>query len=138
MEVTLQRVIDGYHQCDVDAIMSVRSLNCSHQFLPHSMNARTLTNAEYAQYIGRLIPLFKDFQLQVHSQMVDPEARSMCFWATGTATSELGDYRNEYVYSMRTTDDGKHIDAVQEFSDSATAMIYFQRLGALWRAQSKL
>ena len=74
------------------------------------------------------MPAFKDFHVTVKHTIVDEEARKVAMHASSTATTDLGDYSNEYMLVLHMTVDGKKVVRFEEFVDSKYSADFMPRL----------
>ena len=74
------------------------------------------------------MPAFKNFHVTVKNTIVDEEARKVAMHASSTATTDLGDYSNEYMLVLHMTEDGKKVVRFEEFLDSKSTTEFMPRL----------
>ncbi len=74
------------------------------------------------------MPLFRNFRLRVHDIIEDATANKVVVWARGTADTDVGPYRNEYVLMVEFNDKGDKVTRVREFLDSGFAVGFFARV----------
>lgn len=48
--------------------------------------------------------------------------------ASSTATTDLGDYKNEYMLALHITEDGTKVHRIEEFMGSKNSTDFLQRL----------
>ena len=126
--LTVFAVINGYNTWTPEAIMACRAPNCIHQVLPASLGRPPLNNEQYLAYFTPIMPAFKNFHLTVKNTIVDEEARKVVLHASSTATTDLGDYSNEYMLVLQMAEDGTKVVRVDEFLDSKYSTEYLPRL----------
>ena len=71
---------------------------------------------------------FDRVHVTVHDSIVDEAARKVLMHASSSASTALGPYNNEYMFVLHMTDDGRKVDKVYEFVDSAYSADYMPRL----------
>ena len=125
---TANAAIEGYNTWKPEAMIAYRAPNCIHQVLPTSLGRQPLNNEQYLAYFTPIMPAFKNFHVIVNHTVVDEEARKVAMHATSTATTDLGDYSNEYVLVLHMTEDGKKVVRFEEFVDSKYSTEFMQRL----------
>ena len=125
---TANAAIEGFNTWTAESIMSYRAPNCIHQVLPLSLGRQPLNNEQYKAYFLPIMPAFKNFHVAVQSTVVDVEARQIAMHATSTATTELGEYNNDYVLVLRMTEDGTKVERFEEFVDSKYSVEYLPKL----------
>jgi ketosteroid isomerase-like protein len=64
----------------------------------------------------------------VHKEVQDVEARTCMMHASSTANTKKGPYANEYALILTFTNDGKKIEKIEEFADSAYSKEFFAKL----------
>lgn len=84
-----------------------------------------------------MLPAFKDFHVTVHDTIVDETARKVVMHASSTASTTLGPYNNEYTLILHMTDDGRKVEQMYEYVDSAYTADYMARLRATIVNQQK-
>ena len=87
-----------------------------------------MTNAQFADYFGPLLPLFRSFTLTVHEVVHD--GRKVAMHLTSAAETDIGPYRNEYMVMLEMTEDGSQVEKLLEFVDTAYTLPFFERLKA--------
>ena len=128
---TAMRLIDGYNEWNIEAIMAPRAPNCTHEILPKRLGQGPMNNTPYIEYMTAFIPLFKGFNVEVLDITEDPKRHQVALHARSTAETALGKYENEYALFLRMTDDAKQIIEMKEFVDSGYSQDYFARLREL-------
>lgn len=121
-------VIDGYNTWTPEAIMANRAPDCITQILPASLGRPPMDNERYLAYFAPIMPAFKNFHVTVKHTIVDEEARNVVMHAHSTATTELGDYSNEYMLVLHMTVDGTKLVRFEEFLDSKYSAEYLPQL----------
>ncbi|CAG9947783.1 unnamed protein product [Clonostachys rosea f. rosea IK726] len=129
LRATLQRTATTFIDCcnkhTVDAILSLRADNCKHTHLPSSLDIGTYNNAEYGAFYGRFANMMKDCTCWIvddKEMVVDVESRKVVMHAKNKGNTPLGEYENEYMWILTMTGDGKMIEEIVEFCDSAKAI----------------
>ena len=87
-----------------------------------------MNNEQYLAYFTPIMPAFRNFHLTVKDTVVDEEARNVAMHAFSTATTDLGDYSNEYMLILHMTMDGTKVTLFEEFVDSKHTAEFFARL----------
>ena len=59
---------------------------------------------------------------------MDTETRKVVLRLTSEAQTKVGPYRNEYVFTLRVSEDGEHVDEIWEFLDSAYTAPFLGKL----------
>ncbi|KIW69328.1 hypothetical protein PV04_05210 [Phialophora macrospora] len=129
---TAQAFIESYNTWTVDALLSVRSPLCIQYTLPADEERfPPRKNAEYGAFVQTIIPMFRNFRLRIVDEddvVVDVEKRKVVFHAKSRADSDVGEYANEYVFTLTMTDDGRLVEKVVEFYDSGYSEKFFGKL----------
>jgi ketosteroid isomerase-like protein len=129
---TAQAFIESYNTWTVDALLSVRSPLCIHYTLPADEERfPPRTNTEYGAFVQAILPMFRDFRLRVVDEdevVVDVEKRKVVFHAKSSADTDVGEYANEYVFTLTMTEDGRLVEKVVEFFDSGYSEKFFGKL----------
>jgi hypothetical protein len=129
MRATLTKTVNDFIDCcnkfTVDAILSLRTATCKHTHLPSSLGIPTYSKAEYGAFYGQFVGMMKDCRCWIvddKEMVVDVEARKVVMHMKTKGTTPLGVYENEYMWILTMTEDGKMIDDIIEFCDSAKAV----------------
>ncbi|CAH0034169.1 unnamed protein product [Clonostachys rhizophaga] len=129
LRATLQRTainfIDRCNEHTVDAVLSIRTDTCKHTHLPSSLGIGTYTNVEYGAFYGRFADMMKDCTCWIvddKEMVVDVESRKVVMHVKNKGSTPLGEYENEYMFILTMTGDGKKIEEIIEFCDSAKAI----------------
>ena len=125
---TANAVIESYNTWKPEALVAYRAPDCIHQVLPASLGRQPLNNEQYLAYFTPIMPAFKNFHVTVKHTVVDEEARKVAMHASSTATTDLGDYGNEYMLVLHMTVDGKKVVRFEEFVDSKYSTEFMPRL----------
>ena len=125
---TTNAAIEGYNTWKPEAIIAYRAPDCIHLVLPTSLGRQPLNNEQYLASFTPLMPAFKNFHVTVKNTIVDEEARKVAMHASSTATTDLGDYSNEYMLVLHMTEDGKKVVRFEEFVDSKSSTEFIPRL----------
>lgn len=134
---TANAVIQAYNTWTVESVLSFRAPNCIQQILPLSLGRQPLNNEQYGAYFAPMMPAFKDFHLTVANTVVDEEARQVVMHASSTASTEIGEYKNEYILVLHMTEDVTQVELVEEFVDSKYGSEFMARLRAHLAAKQK-
>ena len=124
--------VESYNSFTVDALLSVRSPSCTHHTLPtNDKRFPPRSNDEYGTFVQPFISTMRDFRLMIVNEdeiTVDVERRKVVFYARSHTETDVGEYANEYVFTLSMSADGKSVDKVIEFFDSAYLEKFFARL----------
>ena len=128
---TVYSVLDGYNKWDIETILGPRTPDCTQQVLPARLERPPLTNAEYREYFTTsVMPYFKGFVVEVLDAIEDPAAHKVALHARSRAETVVGNYANEYVLIMHTTEDDTQVHSIKEFVDSGYSAEFFPKLRA--------
>ncbi|KAL9041860.1 MAG: hypothetical protein Q9180_000996 [Flavoplaca navasiana] len=116
---TAQALVTAYNTWTLENIMDVRASNCINYILPNSLGQKSMDNEEYKAFFAPRMASFRNFNLAVHDTVVDEAARKVVLHMTSTASTDVGDYRNEYMLKLHMTEDCRKVDVFEEFVDSA-------------------
>jgi ketosteroid isomerase-like protein len=135
---TAWSVIEGYNAWDLDAILAPRAPECTQKVFPMSLKGPTYRDPEaYREYYSTMIPLFRNFKLDVLDWAEDARRNRVFFHARCTAITDIGPYANEFVWMIRTTDDAAKVVEIKEFIDSAYTVEYLKNMWAKMEEQGK-
>ncbi|KAL8997205.1 MAG: hypothetical protein Q9169_003471 [Polycauliona sp. 2 TL-2023] len=111
-------LVTAYNSWNLENIMDVRASDCMNYVLPSSLGQKPMDNEQYKAFFAPRMPPFRNFNLIVHDTVVDEAARKVVLHLTSTASTNIGDYGNEYMLKLHMTDDGRKIVRFEEFVDS--------------------
>lgn len=97
-----------------------------------------MNNTEYAVYLKRILPWFRDFRVYVTDVVEDEAANKVVLHARSTAQTVVGPYANEYIIIIHTSSDGGLATRVDEFVDTAYSNKMMTKLERHYAEQSKL
>ena len=126
---TATALIDCYNQWTIEAILSLRTDTCKHTVLPATLGVPPYIKADYGPFFSPFMDILSDVSFKIingKETVVDVEMRKVVIHVKGSATSPYGQYRNEYIFTLTMTEDGKMIEDIVEFADSATALEFFK------------
>ncbi|KAI4231781.1 MAG: hypothetical protein LQ349_005396 [Xanthoria aureola] len=115
---TAEALVTAYNSYKLENMMDVRSSDCINYILPHSLGQKPMDNEQYMAWVTPRLPPFRNFTLTVHDTVVDEAARKVVLHMTSTASTDLGDYHNEYMLKLHMTEDRRKVDKFEEFVDS--------------------
>jgi ketosteroid isomerase-like protein len=130
---TAKRFLEAYNKWTIPAILSVRTPTCTHRTGPKSHDWTSRTNEEFAAFVAPLLPVFRNFKLQVideDSTLVDVEKRAVSMRLRSTADTDVGMYENEYIFVLRVCEAGDLVEEVVEFLDTQYSAEFVGRLTA--------
>ncbi|KAI4144770.1 MAG: hypothetical protein LQ340_006538 [Diploschistes diacapsis] len=127
---TAYALVNSYRTWTMDAIMSLRSTDCIHRILPASRKQPPRSNEDYRAFFSTMIPVFQDFTPSIKEEetLVDEESRKVAMHIQSHATTAFGDYDNEYMFIVKTTEKGDKVQEIWEFVDSAASNAFFPKL----------
>jgi hypothetical protein len=113
---------------DPESFISLRSPDCMRSIHPTSLKIPPSTNTQFAAQLNSLKPIFRNFSLTVTELLEDVEQRKVCVWLLARADTEVGKYRNEYVWLMEFDESGENIVGMKEFVDVGMARDFWPKL----------
>lgn len=130
LKSTATSFIDCCNKFTVDAVLSLRTDTCKHTHLPSSLGIPTYNKTEYGAFYGRYTDMMKDCNCRIvddKQMVVDVESRKVVMHVAIKGNTPLGEYENEYMFTLTMTGDGKMIEDIVEFCDSAKAVELMKR-----------
>ncbi|KAI4242147.1 MAG: hypothetical protein L6R40_004190 [Gallowayella cf. fulva] len=121
-------LVSAYNTWTLDEIMAIRASDCVNYILPASLDRKAMNNDEYVAFFAPRMPPFKNFNLTVHDTVVDEAPRKVVLHMTSTASTAIGEYRNEYMLKLHITEDRRKIDRFEEFVDSGYSAQFMTKL----------
>jgi ketosteroid isomerase-like protein len=135
---TAWSILDGYNQWSLDAILAPRTPDCIQKVYPMSLQGPIYTGPEaYREYYKTMIPLFRNFKLEVLDYSEDNARNRVFFHARCTAETDIDPYANEFVWMIRTTGGQDMVEDIKEFVDSAYTVEYLKKMWEKMQEQGK-
>jgi hypothetical protein len=129
LRATLKKTATDYIDCcnkfTVDAVLSLRTDTCKHTHLPSSLGVPTYNKAEYGAFYGQFAGMMNGGSVRISDDkemVVDVESRKVVMHTRIKTNTPVGVYENEYMWILTMTEDGKMIEDIVEFCDSAKAV----------------
>ncbi|KAI9148090.1 MFS general substrate transporter [Paramyrothecium foliicola] len=125
LEKTATSFIDCCNKYTVDAVLSLRTDTCKHTHLPSSLGIPTYNKTEYGAFYGQFTDMMKACSCWIaddKEMVVDVQSRKVVMHVKTKGNTPLGEYENEYMWILTMTEDGKMIQDIVEFCDSAKAL----------------
>ncbi|ORY71163.1 uncharacterized protein BCR38DRAFT_404282 [Pseudomassariella vexata] len=135
---TALSVIDGYNSWSLSEIASPRTKDCTQQCHPMSLKGPLYTSPEeYCEYYKTMIPLFRNFKMEVIGYAEDQTQNKVIFHAMATAETDVGPYENEFVWMIQTTQDQDKVCGIREFLDSAYTVDFLKKMWERMQEEGK-
>ena len=134
---TALAVVAAFNSMDVDSIISHRSPGCMRHILPSTLNLAPMNNTEYQTQLQKLIAVFLNFNLTVHDIVEDREAHRIVMWLKARADTLVGEYVNEYMWTLDFDDTGEKIIRQHEFVDTVMNRDFWPKLSAALKEMRK-
>ncbi|KXJ97338.1 hypothetical protein Micbo1qcDRAFT_171038 [Microdochium bolleyi] len=134
---TALEVVEAYNSWDLSKIMAVRAPECLTQVLPKSLDRPELNNADYAKYLGTVMPAFSNFHVHVNEIIEDSRQNKVSIWAKSTADTIAGPYANEYVLIFHFNEAGDKLVRFYEFVDSKYSVDHFAKIHEVVQKRAK-
>jgi hypothetical protein len=105
-----------------------RTPNAVHSILPLSLGVPLqMNNTETVAALAGLLPGLHDYTAQIRDDIpifIDERQQLVTMHVLGAGQTDIGDYKNEYIWILKTTEDGKLIEESWEFVDSDLVVKY--------------
>jgi len=89
-----------------------------------------MNNTEYQTQLQKLIAVFLNFNLTVHDIVEDSDSHRIVMWLKARADTLVGEYVNEYMWTLDFDDTGEKIIRQHEFVDTVTSRDFWPKLSA--------
>ena len=143
---TAMAFIGDFATLDVATMLSRRTDDCIHTFLPASIAPPAKDNVTFGEHISRLRDVLQKFPVTAKEVMEDEAKNVVIVHATSQAhfhdefkddgiSSEEWMYRGEYIFMLTMDESGDKIKKVVEFLDSKGTE---RLLGLVKRARSSM
>ncbi|MCJ1404371.1 hypothetical protein MMC11_007596 [Xylographa trunciseda] len=138
--------IGDFETLDVPTMLSRRTTDCIHTFLPSSLALPPKDNTAFGEHIRRLREIMPKFPVTATEVMEDEEKNvaivhafsQACFhdWVKDAGIPSTDwDYQGEYIFVLAMTEAGDKVKRVVEFVDSKGTE---RLLGLVMRARANL
>lgn len=127
---TLQGWMDDFNTNTPEGLIANRTPACKQLMMPESELFPPRSNDEYKAFMSPCFQFMEDFHLKVSDKVapiIDAETRTAAVHLTSNAGTPIGPYINSYVFTLRFSEDGKQIDEVIEFGDTAATAAFVPR-----------
>lgn len=129
--ITVNALITAYNAMDTSTIIALRTPDCKRIFLPHSLAYTPQSNEAFRQNLAAMASVFTSFHVDVDDVVegvADSGAKTIVMYVSARGETPVGEYRNEYVWKMGFTDDGRLIKEWSEFVDVGVARDFYPLL----------
>jgi hypothetical protein len=133
---TANRLIAAFNAQDTESIISLRTPNCTRNFLPSSLNISPQSNSRYLAELNSLNGIFISLHLTVQDVIEDTEQRKIVMFVAAEGETVVGEYRNEYVWKMNFDEEARICEWV-EYVDAGMVRDFFPRLKAEMARRAK-
>ncbi|KAK5118391.1 hypothetical protein LTR62_002905 [Meristemomyces frigidus] len=120
MRATSEAFLQAWDTWEVESIMAIRAPECTHSMLPVNVGFDARTNAEFGAYLKTVGGFFTKSKMTMNDYVAVPAERRAVVRSTMLADAPWGEFRNEYVWFLRFTEDGLLVTEIIEFIDSLT------------------
>lgn len=96
-----------------------------------------MNNTEYQTQLQKLIAVFLNFNLTVHDIVEDRESHRIVMWLKARADTLVGEYVNEYMWTLDFDDTGEKIIRQHEFVDTVMNRDFWPKLSAALKEMRK-
>jgi hypothetical protein len=124
---TLQGWIDDFNTNTPEGLIANRTPGCKQLMMPESELFPPRSNDEYQAFMSPCFNFMKDFHLKLSDKVapiIDAEGRIAAVHLTSNTETPVGRYINTYIFTLRFSEDGKQIDEVIEFGDTAATAAF--------------
>ena len=97
---TADKLVQAFNALDTEAIISLRTPECSRIFLPTTLNLAPQSNEIYLRELNSLKTIFTTFKITVHDIIEgtsDDGSVKMVMYVSAEGQTVVGEYKNEYV-----------------------------------------
>lgn len=105
-----------------DSWLPGRLPNATHTLLPESLDGpHNVNNSLVIELFSAFLPGLRDLRVELvdgDSIVIDEEQRVIIIHAKSSGMTDVGPYKNEYVFKLFATDDGAQVKDSWEFVDS--------------------
>lgn len=127
---TANHLLELMNSGDLDDQLRIRSPSCIHQTLPLSLGVPASNNEQFSAFLRSLQPTFHNFKVWLadgEQPIIDEVSRKVVMHLKGSADTDRGKYENEYIFILRTNEEGTLLEHFIEFVDSAYLKEYQSR-----------
>ncbi|SLM35095.1 hypothetical protein LPUS_04143 [Lasallia pustulata] len=125
---TANALITAFNNMDIPSIMALRAPESTQQVVPLRFNFPCQDNPAYERRMNFIARAFDNFHLEVKEVIEDVTARKIVMWLSANGDTKLGEYRNEYMWTMEFDESGGKIVKMKEFVDTAMIKEFYPQL----------
>lgn len=133
---TAESIVAAFNVMDISKIMSYRDPSCLRHIVPASLGLKPQANARFLAELQKLRPVFQNFSLTVHDVIEDREAGRICMWLSARADTAVGEYVNEYMWTMDFDESGRKLTQIRDFVDTVVNKEFWPKLVAAMKLNS--
>lgn len=129
--LTADTLVVAYNTMDTASIIALRTPDCKRVFLPHSLAYAPQSNDAFKQNLAAMASVFTSFHIVINDVVEGLSSngtKTIVMYVSASGETAVGDYRNEYVWKMGFTDDGRLIKEWSEFVDVGVTRDFYPLL----------
>ena len=123
--------LENHDKFTPESVIADRTSSCTHTLLPSSIPVGPRNNSEYSAFIADMKQVMHNFKLHIvpgTEPVVDEVTRRVTLQLTSHSETNIGLYANEYIWILKFSEDGKQIEKIVEFADSAYTLNMLPKL----------
>ena len=121
-------LVTAFNAMDIPAILALRSSDCMRQILPASMKIPNTNNDAYSKHLYSVAKVYQNFELTCHELVEDVSARKIVMWLKARADTLVGEYVNEYIWTLEFDEAGDKIVWQKEYVDVGMLRDFWPKL----------
>ena len=125
---TAEALVAAFNAMDVPAIIALRSPACMRQILPATLKIPNTSNEAFRDHLDSMAKIFHNYELTCHELVEDVAARKIVMWLTARADTAVGEYVNEYIWTLEFDESGEKVVWQKEYVDVGVARDFGPKL----------
>lgn len=126
---TAEDFINAHNQRDFARIHALCDPSCVHRAGPPSVKSPDRNNDEYVSFTTEVLGFMRTYVATITDSVVDDVKKKVVLSVKGVASSDAGEFENEYIILLAMTGDGKKVLDHYHFADSQKLVEWSARVG---------
>ncbi|KUJ06926.1 uncharacterized protein LY89DRAFT_692018 [Mollisia scopiformis] len=126
---TARAYLDAHNNKDLDNIRALCDETCVHRNGPPTVKSPDRNNEEYIAFNAEVFKMLYTYLATIISEVVDEVTKTVALGLEAKATADAGVYENEYIITLKMTENGKKVVDQYDFIDSQRMIEWMNKMG---------
>jgi hypothetical protein len=127
---TAHTYLTVHNNRDLDGIRALCSETCVHRGGPPTVKSPDRNNDEYIMFNDEVFnKVLHTYHATITDAVVDEVSKKVVLGVEARATADAGVYENEYIITLKMTEDGRKVADQYDFIDSQRMIEWMAKLG---------